>query len=161
MKRKNMILALALTLAIGSGVTVFATTTSNKTGVTNCISSKASGLGMGRITGVRGYENVEAVLKNKLGISDSEIDAARNSGKTMYEIAKEKGMSEEDFKAAVLEEKYKAIDEAVSKGTITKEQGEEYKAQIKNNIDNCSLDGSGMKGDRGKMMGRGQRGNCF
>ena len=158
MKKRNIIIGLVLTLAVGSGVTVYATTTNNTT--INSITSRACGTGMSLATGQRGYVNVEAVLKNKLGMTDSEITEARNSGKTMYEIAKEKGMSEEDFKAALLEEKYKAIDDAASNGTITKDQGEEYKTQIKNNIDNCSLAGSGMIGNRGKMMNKNQRG-CF
>lgn len=159
MKRKNMIIGLALTLAIGSGVTVFATTTNNLSNITNCI-NRTSNTGMRSITGQRGYESVEAVLKNKLGMTDIDITEARNSGKTMYEIAKEKGLSEDDFKAALLEEKYKAIDDAVTKGTITKEQGEEYKTQIKNNMDNATP-GLGMGGRNGGMMGKNQRGNCF
>lgn len=160
MKKRNIIIGLALTLAIGSGVTVFATTTNNTSNITDSIINKTCGTGMGWGIGQRGYESVEAVLKNKLGMTDSEITEARNSGKTMYEIAKEKGMSEEDFKAALLEEKYKAIDDAVSKETITKNQGEKYKTQIKNNIDNCNLDGYGMMGNRGNMMGKNRRG-CF
>lgn len=158
MKKRSMIIGLVLTLAIGSGVTAYATTTNNYT--TNSISSRACGTGMGWINGQRGYESVESVLKNKLGMTDNEITEAINSGKTMYEIAKEKGMSEKDFKAALLEEKYKAIDDAVSKGTITKDQGDEYKTQIKNNIDNCNLDGYGMNGNRRNMMGKNQR-RCF
>ena len=157
MKRKNIIIGLALTLAIGSGVTVFAATTNNISTITNCINSKTLNTGMRSITGQMGYENVESVLKNKLGMNDSEITEARNSGKTMYEIAKEKGMSEEDFKSALLEEKYKAIDDAVAKGTTTKEQGEEYKTQIKNNMANATP-GEGLGGRDGGRMGKGQRG---
>ncbi|MHC1684452.1 MAG: hypothetical protein AB6733_16070 [Clostridiaceae bacterium] len=158
MRKRNLIIGLVLTLAIGSGITAYATTTNNTT--PNNITNRACGSGMGFATGQRGYESVEDVLKNKLGMTDSEIAEARNSGKTMYEIAKEKGLSEEDFKAALLEERYKTIDDAVEKGTITKEKGEEYKTQIKNNIDNCTLDGYGMMRNKGTMMGKNQR-NCF
>lgn len=158
MKKRNLIIGLVLTLAIGGGVTAYATTTNNTT--TTSITNRACGTGMRFATGQKGYESVEAVLKNKLAMTDSEITEARNSGKTMFEIAKEKGMSEEDFKAALLEERYKAIDDSVTKGTITKEQGEEYKTQIKNNMANTTP-GQGMGFRNGGKMGNGQKGACY
>lgn len=158
MKKRNLIIGLVLTLAIGGGITAYAATTNNTTPTS--IANRTCGTGMSFATGQKGYESVEAVLKSKLGMTDSDLIEARNSGKTMYEIAKEKGMSEEDFKAALLEEKYKAIDDAVAKGTTTKEQGEEYKTQIKNNMANATP-GEGLGGRNGGRMGKGQRGNCY
>lgn len=59
---------------------------------------------------MKGYDYVEVVLKNKLNMTDAEITTGFNSGKTMYDLAKEKGMTEDEFKEALLEERNKAID---------------------------------------------------
>ena len=90
------------------------------------------------VTGMRGYDYVESVLKNNLGMTDEEITAGLNSGKTMYDLAEEKGMTEDQFKAALLEERNKAVDKAVADGTITNEEGDSLKETLKNNLDNCT-----------------------
>jgi polyhydroxyalkanoate synthesis regulator phasin len=41
----------------------------------------------------------------------------------------------------LLEEKIKIIDDAVAKGTITKEQGDTEKERISKNIDSCATPG--------------------
>jgi hypothetical protein len=106
--------------------------------------------------GMRGYNYVEAVLKDKLGMTDEEITAGLNSGKTMYDLAEEKGMTADEFKEALLEERNKAIDNAVSNGDITSEEAASLKENIKNNMDNYT----GVPGQRaGKGLGMGTRGN--
>ena len=125
------------------------------------------------VTGMRGYDYVESVLKDKLGMTDEEITAGLNSGKTMYDLAEEKGMTEDQFKAALLEERNKAVDKAVADGTITNEEGDSLKETLKNNLDTCT----GIPGQRigkngagrgngqgtGHMSGGGMRGsgNCY
>ena len=125
------------------------------------------------VTGVRGYDYVESVLKDTLGMTDAEITAGLNSGKTMYDLAKEKGITTDQFKAALLEEINKAVDKAVADGTITNEEGASLKETLKNNLDNCT----GIPGQRagknravrgngqgtGHMSGGGMRGsgNCY
>ncbi|BAH08263.1 hypothetical protein [Clostridium kluyveri] len=137
MKVKKLLVALAVTLVAGASATVYAETTTNHTD---------QGLGLGRITSKRGYDYVSSVLKNKLGITDKEINDGLSSGKTMYDLAKDKGMTIDEFKKALIEEKSKAIDEAVSNGTITKGQVDSLKENIKNNINNCSGNISHMHG---------------
>lgn len=158
MKGKKLLAALALTLAVGVSATVYAEATTNSTN---------QRLGLGRITSMRGYDYASSVLKNKLGMTDKEITDGLNSGKTIYGLAKDKGMTIDEFRKALIEEKSKYIDEAVSKGTITKEQGVSLKENIKNNISNCSgnigcMQRNGMRGN-GKMSGNRQnhRANCY
>ncbi|EYE88877.1 hypothetical protein Q428_05755 [Fervidicella metallireducens AeB] len=158
MRVKKLIAVLALTAAVGAGSTVYAATTQTST--------LNRGLGLGRITSLRGYDYLVSILKNKLGLTDKQISDGLNSGKTMYDLAKEKGMTAEKFRALLLEEKNKAIDNAVSKGTITKEQGNALKETLKNNMNNCTgtpgqMQGKGVRG-KGRMGGNGQRinGNC-
>ncbi|KZL92653.1 hypothetical protein [Clostridium magnum] len=158
MKAKKLLVALALTFVVGASATVYAETTTNYTN---------QGLGLGRITSMRGYDYVSSVLKSKLGMTDKEINDGLNSGKTMYQLAEDKGMTNDEFKAALTEEKSKSIDTAVSNGTITKEQGDSLKEDIKNNINNCTgnighMQGNGMRGN-GKVVGNRQnsRVNCY
>ena len=149
MKKKKIITALALTMAIGMGATVYAASSDGTT-------TPMQRLGLGRITGMRGYDYISNILKSKLGLSDKEITNALNSGKTPYDLATEKGMNQDELKASLLEEKTKAIDAAIAKGTITKEAGETLKANLNTNIQNCT----GNFGQRqGKGQGRGMMGN--
>jgi len=158
MKSKKIVMALTLTLLLGaSGSALAYGATSNNTTPGTAVHQ---GLGMNRITGVRGYDYVTSVLKNKLGLTDKEITDGLTSGKTVYDLAKAKGMTEEQFQAALLEEKSKALDAAVTKGTITKEQGDTLKATLKANQSTCTGNfGSGNmnKNRTGNSHGNGGR----
>lgn len=161
MKKRSIISALALTMTIGIGATAYAASTSDSTNIT----TSNQRLGLGRITSMRGYDYTSTILKDKLGLTDEEISTARNSGKTIYDLALEKGVSQEEIKSALLEEKAKAIDAAVTKGTITKEEGDALKANLSTNIENCTGNFGQMQGQgRGQGMmrngsGRGMMGN--
>lgn len=175
MKSKKLILALTMTIIMGLGITAYAATESANTQTTavttantSTISYQRAGAGLGRATGMRGYDYVEAILKDKLGMTDVEITTGLNSGKTMYDLAEEKGMTEDEFKAAMLEGRIQAIDKAVADGNISNEEGASIKENLKNNMDNCSGipgqksgNGNGGKGN-GRMLGGGPRGlgNC-
>ena len=159
MKSKKLIIALTMTIAMSLGVTAYADTES-----TTVIHQKA---GLGMITGMRGYDYIESVLKNKLGITDDEITDGLNSGKTMYDLAKEKEMTVDQFKTALLEERNKAVDKAVADGHITSEEGDSLKETLKNNIDSC-IAIPGQKAHRSEkghrhMSGCGSKGsgNCY
>lgn len=88
-----------------------------------------------RITGTRGYDFIKIVLKDKLGVTDAEIQSAQDSGKSLHDLALEKGLTEDEFKNALIEEKNKAIDKAVSDGTISQEEGDSAKNIIKSNAE--------------------------
>ncbi|MBI6875553.1 hypothetical protein [Clostridium aciditolerans] len=155
MKKKNLIIALTLVLSLGVGVTAYA---DSKTPTTTSSSVTCSGYGFGKVAGIRGYDFMTNILKNKFGISDSDISNARNSGKTMYDIARDKGITEDQFKSAMVEERTKAVDEAVKNASITKEQGENIKSNIKENSSNCIPGKGAVNGKRG---GGSCRGNGF
>ena len=167
MESKKLIISLTLTLTLILGVSGIAMASETTTNATTSITQHQA-LGMNRITGVRGYDYVTSILKNKLGLTDKEITDGLNSGKTIYDLAKAKGMTEEQFQTALLEEKSKAIDGAVTKGTITKEQGITLKETLKNNQGSCTGNfGQGninshgnrtgnFRGNGGGMMGSGR-----
>lgn len=85
--------------------------------------------------GIRGKEFTDRVFIEKLKLSQQEIDKAREEGKDLRDLAKEKGISYDKYKAAVLEVKFELIDKAVSDGKITKERAEEMKTKIKAKMD--------------------------
>lgn len=157
MKSKKLILALTAILIMGLGVTTYAATTNNTnghqygqvSGYCSETSNNRKGQGFGersessthqraslrRITGTRGYDFIKIVLKDKLGVTDAEIQSAQDSGKSLHDLALEKGMAEDEFKNALIEEKNKAIDKAVSEGTISQEEGDSAKNIIKSNAE--------------------------
>lgn len=152
MKVSKILSVLTLSAAIGLGATAYASQapvpsqTSNNTSA--CLRS---------ITGNRGYDYISNILKTKFNMSDADITKERTSGKTMRDIAKDKGMTDEAFKNSLLQAKYKDIDTAVSNKVIDKTEGDAIKAKIKANIENCN--GSGKGNGNGCGMGRGN-GNC-
>ncbi|MEW9096627.1 MAG: hypothetical protein AB2417_16220 [Clostridiaceae bacterium] len=166
MKRKNIITTLALTLALGVGATAYAATASpkniNTSNINNDTTSYSRRMGgrMGmyghHMMGFDGYDMMTSILKDKLNMSDKEIEDALNSGKHMWEIAEEKGMSNEDFRNVMIEERTKAIDEAIKNGTITKEEGERYKEDFENYMDDCLDASPGSESGFYGMMGRGR-----
>ena len=152
MKSKKLWVALTLSLVLVTSGVVFAAETSTTAPVTT-VAHKT--LGLARTTGLRGYDYASSVLKTK-GFTDTQITTGLASGKTVYELAKEKGMSEEQCKAALLAEKSKAIDTSVTKGTITKEEGITLKENIKTNTASCSGNfGEGNKNSNGTGNVRG------
>lgn len=168
MKTKNLISALALTLTIGVGATVYAASSTPATSAAkpsnNQTYSECPRTNLRNITGKRGYDFVVAALKNKFGIKEDEILKAREAGKTLYQFAKEKNISEDKLKEAILEEKNKAIDEAVTKGTISKEEAASLKARIKDNMNNFKGSRGGKdfknKGNKGNKGNRGKGRGC-
>ncbi|KAJ52937.1 hypothetical protein BD780_000308 [Clostridium tetanomorphum] len=153
MKKKNIIAALALTLSIGMGATAYAAATAPaNSNIANKINATCTRLGLGRITGMRGYDSATSILKDKLKLTDEDITKAREAGKTLKDLALEKGMTEDEFNQAMIDSKSKAIDEAVKNSTITKEEGDTIKENLKSNINNCT----GSCGQMNKGFGNGQ-----
>lgn len=153
MKKKKFITALAITMVMGLSLTGYAA--SETAPVNPGTTAIRNTMNLARITGKRGYDYVTSVLKDKLKLSDTDIEVARTSEKTLYDLAEEKGMSADDFKAAIIEEKTKAIEAAVEKGTITKEEGEKLIADIKVNMESCTGNFGSKMGSNGQGKGQG------
>lgn len=152
MKKKGLISTLVITLVMGLGVTAYAAATPSNA------YRQGNGTGLGQMAGFRGYDIITNVLKSK-GVTDSEITNAINSGKTLNSLAEEKGITSDQLKKSLLEDKIKIIDDAVAKGTLTKEQGDTSKARITENIDNCTTPGQNTGRMGGGNRSRGMHGN--
>jgi hypothetical protein len=153
MKIKNIILALSIVSVIGVGTTAYAATT-NSPAESNLYNQSCSGAGLGKITNLRGNDILTNLLNSK-GVSQEEISSALNSGKTLHDLLNEKGVTDEEIKEYMVNEKTKAIDEAISSGKVTEEEGNQLKENIKENSANCTTPGEGNR----NMMGTRTRGN--
>ena len=82
------------------------------------------------------YHTASKILENKYGISSSDIEKAKKEGKTFFDLAKTKGVSQADFKAAIISPKLKAIDASLATGELTKEKASDLKTKLKESISN-------------------------
>lgn len=141
MKKRGFIASLVISLSLVGGTTAFAAapdapSASNPVGT--C-------LYYGKSMAVSGYTSVTNVLKSKFGVTDDEITKATESGKTLYDVAKDKGVTDDQFKGAVIDERTKTIDQAVADGTITKDQADYMKERMNTNSKNM-VPGQGRMG---------------
>lgn len=92
-------------------------------------------------------EAIEAVVADALGMTVDELQAAKESGQRLSEIADEQGVDLEDVRTAVEEAKAEMVQQALDDNLITDEQAE------------CILSHSGpCNGGRGRGF-RGGNGN--
>lgn len=75
------------------------------------------------------------ILINKYGVRMDEITKAKESGKTVFDIAQSKGLDKQKLKDLILAPRLKTIDEMVSTGELTKEDGELVKNRMKQHIE--------------------------
>lgn len=117
-----------------------------------------SGYGRGMMAGGRGgmmggyaagvdqdgpmHDEMIAVYAEKLGISVDDLNARLADGETMAQIATDKGLTTEQFRALMNEAHTAAIAAAVKNGDLTQEQA----------------DWMNQRGGRGGMMGGGRGG---
>ena len=108
-----------------------------------------------------------------LGIDTTTLMTERLSGKSLAQIAQEKGKSETDLVNYIVNERTAQLDQLVKDGKITKAQADLAKSQmterIKANINKTTVGGIGYGKGKGmgqgkgqfKGQGRGQAGNCI
>ena len=97
-----------------------------------------------KLEGMR--EAVDAAVAQVLGLSVEELEAAKEAGTRLPELAESLGVDMADVEAAKQAAKQAVVDQAVADGTITQEQAETI----------LSHDGKRGCGERGRG---GQRGN--
>lgn len=104
------------------------------------------------------HETVWNAIAEQLGMTSEELTAAIDGGKTLAQIAEEKGVSTADL-AATMESGMKAgLAKAVEDGILTQEQADQMLEQMAGQYEWMITNmGSGMMGGRG-MMGRGSGG---
>ena len=126
MKKKTIALSLTMALMIGIGTTAYAGTSSSNMGMQN--RSKMS-IGMGKMDNFKGHGFLTNLLKEK-GVTDADIKTALDSGKSLYDLAVEKGITDTQMKEYMITEGTKRIDDAVTNGKMTAEQAAAAKTKL-------------------------------
>lgn len=75
-------------------------------------------------------ESANDVLVNKIGATDSELEEAKLLNLTAYDLANEKGFSEEQLKMFINQERVRPIDELILNRKISSDVGEQVKEKI-------------------------------
>ena len=163
MKKKNFIIALAMTFVIGLGATAYAASNNGNSapnsanGYGNGACMPGGGYGMGRLEGFSGQDILSGLLKSK-GVTDEEITAARDSGKSFVELLNERGITNEEISSYMLTQRTKIIDEAIAAGKITEAQGKVMKERMAENSAYCTP-GQGYIGESRQKGGCGMNSN--
>lgn len=68
-----------------------------------------------------------SALKAKLKITDMDLENARLTGKTAFDLARERGVGEEELKDFIAKEAVNSIDNIISRGLMPRFLGEKIK----------------------------------
>lgn len=105
---------------------------------------------MGGLRGADGYgpmhEYMEAALAEALNMDVEDLEAALAEGKTMWQVAEEKGLTAEEIQAVMVEAQEQALAKMVTDKVITQEQADWMQSRMQ-----------GMWGQGGSF---GSRGGC-
>jgi len=164
-----VLLAVLAVTAVGAGV-AYAQTSTPTTGFGPgwmMGGSGQTGYGHGMMGGRGGMLGANSdmhtfvwnALAETLGLTSDELTAEVSSGKTIVQIAEEKGISRTDLVAALETAHNDALAQAVADGYLTQEQADSMLAQMAGRyewmIDNTGA-GYGMMGRYGQQSGGGQ-----
>jgi hypothetical protein len=114
------------------------------------------------------HEYVEQALGAKLGLTEKQVEEQLAAGKTMYQIALDNGIKQEDLAAFMTGVHEEAFAEAVDAGVITQERADWMLQHMQNMYQggygpgNCPRhNGQGAPFGRGPGMGRGRMGGGY
>ncbi len=93
------------------------------------------GFGMGRMGGIGGPQNsLVAVAGKVLNMSQTDLVAALNNGKTIADVAKEKGISTDKIVGEFLANRSTSLKTLVDAKRITQAQADSWLATMKTNV---------------------------
>jgi hypothetical protein len=107
---------------------------------------------------ISGTSTIHDVVAKTLGVTTEQLYAERSAGKTLAQIAKDKGVSEQQLTDAILAALKQFTDQAVKDGRITQAQADWAQAQAKAMVPlmlNTPFGPGGMQGYGGRGHGRG------
>lgn len=130
------ITAMAICLAIGISATAYALPESNSNAPKNPNNNEAKNEANGGNEGNDHHHHHKGKVLEKLGITKQELEEAQKSGKSFFDIAKEKGHNEQDVKRMMIEDRNNYIDQAVKDKKITKEKADQIKNMVNEKIKN-------------------------
>lgn len=173
-KSKKMIAGgIALTLALGGGaISVFAADDSATVTPTPSVKSQEKGMKQqgirndnkefrkeGKDFGNIGFQgDCLQTAADVLGMKVEDIQTGLKSGKSLADLAQEKGISADTLIAKLTEKVHVRIDEAVKAGTLTQEKADAAKQKLSERIKNMVETKGLHKFDHGRM-GKGGMGH--
>jgi hypothetical protein len=126
------------------------------------------GMGPGMMGGRGGYgpmhEYVEQALADKLGMTKADLETQLSNGKSMYQIALDKGVAEKDIPALLTEVHKTAFAKAVADGVLTQAQADAMLQRMSANgfnYANCPMSGNGTQDGSGYRGGRRGQGGMM
>lgn len=152
MKSTKLAIALAGLLAV-SGTGVYASTNDTTTDESTTTASTQCERGE-RGPGMFGdREAGHAALIEALGLTEEEVDAARENGQSLPELAEEKGISIEAFIDAIMTSHEEKLATAVEEGNVTQEEADQILADHEERFADVTSyddleDARGMRGGR-------------
>jgi hypothetical protein len=107
--------------------------------------------GQGRPHGDKGWmadyrDELHAAIADGLGMTVEEFDAAIQGGKTPFEIATDKGLTQAQFGEILLNAHKEVLALAVSDGKLTQDEADQILAHMQARIDQGLLPGGGKHG---------------
>jgi hypothetical protein len=75
------------------------------------------------------HDEIMAAIADELGISVEDLEARREAGETMAEIAISTGLTLEEFKTLMADIRTAVVDQALADGTLTEEHAEWMKSR--------------------------------
>jgi hypothetical protein len=112
----------------------------------------------GGVCGGQGVCVADEAVAKLLGLTSEQLAAERAAGKTLAQIAKEKGVTDQQLTDSILAERQADIDQALKDGQITQAQADWMLARAKAMIPFQISNSLGPRG-AGAGMQRGMRGN--
>lgn len=128
-KKLKLMATLVITVSLGFGtVTVHAATSGSEVSYsTKKVECKVN-------SNKKCHKPLYSVLKNKLGYTEAQISDAAKAGKTAFDLAKEKGMTDDQLRNEIIKAKSQKIDKMVAEGKIEKDKADTIKANFKAKI---------------------------
>jgi len=106
-------------------------------------------------------ETMHAVLAEKLGITEEDLESQIAEGKTFWQVAEEKGLTSEEATALMQEARQAALEQMVAAGTITQAQADRMSQRggtMMGGRGGCPMGDNVQSGGRGFSRGRGMMG---
>lgn len=116
---------------------------------------------MGSRAGMWMAGGMQGEIAKALGMSVDEFQAARQDGKTVADLAEEKGMNTADLAAQIIESRKTVLDQLVKDGKLTQEQVDAMLENMETRMEQAMNGGNigPMMHRRGMGMGNGMRWN--
>jgi hypothetical protein len=119
--------------------------------------------GMGMMGGMMGgmMNSMDEVISEELGMKVDEFQAARLEGKTVAEIAEEKGVTVKELVKVLIDSRKSELSQFVKEGKLTQEQLDNMLKNMETRMEQTlANDGIGPMQGRGMGMGMGHGGGC-